>query len=170
MTTAHKLVQVEWLDGPGIFPSDIRSRHMRLHLPQSHQIPEQQIVWRSRFICNGSCRMKANSRPAKVLKSSNAELQLVAETLRQVAAKGRPYLAGPSTVSSSEEDSDTADQQHEALSVSEELEPIGSEREDSFAHGPIDSGMTSRRDRRHRCVQNAQCIVRRLVRRLTYSI
>ena len=50
-------VKVRWIDTPGLFPGDIRARHMAVELPPA--LPsgsDDQVVWRSSFECNGSCQ------------------------------------------------------------------------------------------------------------------
>ncbi|EIW66398.1 hypothetical protein TREMEDRAFT_65685 [Tremella mesenterica DSM 1558] len=50
-------IKVEWLDPPGLHPSDIRGRHAVFHVSdEAFAKGPDKLVWRSRFNCSGSCQ------------------------------------------------------------------------------------------------------------------
>jgi len=53
-----RLLKVDWLDGPGLFPSDIRARRLTLSMDDRYSISHgTRTVWRIVFRCNATCRV-----------------------------------------------------------------------------------------------------------------
>ena len=52
-----KFVRVRWLDPPGLFPGDIRTRHMHVKtLRNTPKNMDEKVIWRSLYDCNGACQ------------------------------------------------------------------------------------------------------------------
>ena len=59
--TLHTLsnhATIEWLDGPGLAPADIRARRLRLHVNSKHlRRSSSRTIWRVIYTCNNSCKL-----------------------------------------------------------------------------------------------------------------
>ncbi|WWD00042.1 hypothetical protein V866_006950 [Kwoniella sp. B9012] len=66
---------VRWLDPPGLIPSDIRSRRFKIDVRSTYGGSRHQdrVIWRSIFICNGSCCV-VDSNPEETLPMSTEEM------------------------------------------------------------------------------------------------
>ena len=71
-------LKIRWMDPPGLYPGDIRSRHMMLEVDKNDMIPahhHQKLVWRSTYRCSGSCQRQSMPHQAKTLKTSEEQLK-----------------------------------------------------------------------------------------------
>ena len=76
-------IQVRWRDPPGLYPGDIRSRHVSIHL--SPPVPNSQngcMVWRSRYACNGACQRNPRKRAVEEFDDAVEELKSFAQAAR----------------------------------------------------------------------------------------
>ncbi|ORY35080.1 hypothetical protein BCR39DRAFT_556578 [Naematelia encephala] len=67
----HRLCQhasFEWLDGPGLYPSDVRARRVSINLdPRYNNSPSGKVIWRVIYNCNNLCRKMETSGRSKNL-------------------------------------------------------------------------------------------------------
>ena len=85
-TRISSALKVRWMDPPGLYPGDIRSRHMLVEVQERESIPVSQyhkLVWRSIFRCNGSCQREIRPKQVKSLRTPTEEMVACAQRFRE---------------------------------------------------------------------------------------
>ena len=79
-----KLLSVRWVDPPGLYPGDIRARHMLVRVSQSvSRNQNSRILFRATFRCNRSCQRLSKKRDADELEGPEEELRTYALGLHE---------------------------------------------------------------------------------------
>ena len=87
-TRISSYVQVRWLDAPGLYPGNIRSRHMAVKLhPLITSNYNDRLIWRSKFTCNWCCVRRPPLKQEGMEAVGNAE-----EEMRDYAAHGQDAI------------------------------------------------------------------------------
>ena len=155
------VASIEWLDGPGLKPSDIRARRIKLRVNETHlQTNPHGKIWRVVYSCNNSCCFASSHTASNVLPAlTNTDLlgqQMFAfaqERLRVAqasqpelsesgASQSQPVLNGRTPAKRK-----AIDESHEGGTGDSSQERV-EEREDDPDESEHDSASESRRMRR----------------------
>ncbi|ORX38922.1 hypothetical protein BD324DRAFT_649021 [Kockovaella imperatae] len=116
--TVHKDIEIEWIDPPGLKPTDIRARRMALRLTSGSSLKGPlDIVWRSKYKCRGSCRL--HPRKSAHQEDNEGELERWSNAVRN--RRKVPAICSTEADKSSSSDDSSGDAEDESVTNSGRL-------------------------------------------------